>query len=359
MKNPPGYGSIVDLGKKRRRPIAVRGPNGKKFNKQGKEIIDYKYLGYFERTAQGKMDAKILLAQYNSGIAIDLPKNTYACPAFKEMASIWLTKHLEHIQAKKGKVSKQLKSSYDAAILKCSPIHGKKMDCIKFQDVQDIADSISDMSNSTVSNVRTVLFETFDLARKQKYINENFIGDIDFIYKTSHKKIHDTFSRDEVDLLWKHSGDGSIQIILIMVYTGMRIEELLSMKTENVHPEERYMIGGVKTSAGINRIIPIAQKILPFIQNLYDSRKPYLLTHDSKRYSRADFMKAFWEPAMNLLGMNHLPHDTRYACATMMDRANVNENSKKTILGHSKEGVTNKIYVEKDLQDLLTAIDMI
>lgn len=233
------------------------------------------------------------------------------------------------------------------------------MDCIKFQDVQDIANSISGMSNSTVSNVRTILFETFDLAKKQKYINENFIGDIDFIYKTSHEKIHDTFSRDEVDLLWKHSGDSSIQIILIMFYTGMRIEELLSMKTENVHLEEIYMIGGVKTSAGINRIIPISQKILPFIQHLYNSRNSYLLVHDSKRYSRADFMKAFWDPAMNLLGMKHLPHDTRYTCATMMDRANVNENSKKTILGHSKEGVTNKIYVEKDLQDLLTAIDMI
>ncbi|MDE6202682.1 MAG: recombinase XerD, partial [Lachnospiraceae bacterium] len=126
-----------------------------------------------------------------------------------------------------------------------------------------------------------------------------------------------------------------------------------------VHLEERYMIGGVKTSAGINRIIPIAKKILPFVQNLYDSGTPYLLAHDSKRYSRADFMKTFWEPAMNLLGMKHLPHDTRYTCATMMDRANVNENSKKTILGHSKEGVTNKIYVEKDLLDLLTAIDMI
>ena len=42
MKNPPGYGSVIDLGGKRRRPIAVRVPNGKKFNKQGKEIIDYK-----------------------------------------------------------------------------------------------------------------------------------------------------------------------------------------------------------------------------------------------------------------------------------------------------------------------------
>ncbi|MDE7332423.1 MAG: site-specific integrase [Lachnospiraceae bacterium] len=28
-----------------------------------------------------------------------------------------------------------------------------------------------------------------------------------------------------------------------MVYTGMRIKELLSMKVENVHLEERYMIG--------------------------------------------------------------------------------------------------------------------
>ena len=65
MKNPPGYGSIVDLGKGRRRPIAVRVPNGKKFNKQGKEIIDYKYLGYFERTKQGKQEAQIMLANYN------------------------------------------------------------------------------------------------------------------------------------------------------------------------------------------------------------------------------------------------------------------------------------------------------
>ncbi|MDE5909813.1 MAG: tyrosine-type recombinase/integrase [Lachnospiraceae bacterium] len=359
MKNPPGYGSIVDLGRNRRRPIAVRVPNGKKFNKQGKEIIDYKYLGYFERTKQGKMDAQNLLAQYNAGTAIDIPRTSSSCPTFKEIADTWLIKHLGHIQAKKGSVSDQLKRSYNAALLKCSPLYGKRIDAVKFQDVQDIADSICDMSSSTVTNVKTVLFETFDLARKQKYISENFIGDIDFLYKIRQDKIHSTFSRDEVELLWNYSDNKDVQIVLIMVYTGMRIEELLSMKIENVHLDQSYMIGGVKTDAGKNRIIPIADKIHSFMQELYDRNNIYLLNNMGKRYTWSVFMKYIWEPAMYFLKLDHLPHDTRYTCATMMDRAGVNENSKKTILGHSKEGITNKVYVEKDLQDLLTAINMI
>ena len=359
MKNPPGYGSVVDLGRNRRRPIAVRVPNGKKFNKQGKEIIDYKYLGYFERTRQGKIDAQNLLAQYNAGTAIDIPRATSSCPTFKEMADIWLTKHTNHIQSQKGTVSKQLKDSYNAAILKCSSIHGKRIDCIKFQDIQDIADSISNMSNSTVANVKTVLFETFDLARKQKYISENFINDVDFLYKKKADKIHSSFSRDEIDMLWKNSDNTNIKIVLIMIYTGMRIEEFLSMKTENVYLDKKYMIGGLKTEAGKNRIIPIADKICPFIEEIHNTESVYLFNHQLKRYSRSHFMKSIWEPAMKYLGMDHLPHDTRYTCATMMDRAGVNENSKKTILGHSKKGITNKVYVEKDLDDLLSAINMI
>ena len=40
-----------------------------------------------------------------------------------------------------------------------------------------------------------------------------------------------------------------------MIYTGMRIGELFGLRTENVH--ETYVIGGEKTKAGRNRIIPI------------------------------------------------------------------------------------------------------
>lgn len=358
MRNPPGYGSIVDLGKNRRKPLAVRVPNGKKFNKIGKEIQAYKYIGYFERTSEGKANAMLLLSQYNAGIAVNItPVNV--CPTFKELSDIWFEKHLNHIKAKKGDASSQLYYSYKSALKKCSPIYHKKINCIKYQDIQDIADTVSKMSSSTVNNVKTALFGTFDLARKQKYISENFINDVEFIHKKSSNRIHSSFTRDELSLLWDNQKDKNIQIVLIMVYTGLRIEELMSMKTKNVHLSKKYMIGGVKTENGKNRIIPISNKIFPYISELYNENNNYLLPNEGGRFNRNLFLVTIWEPAMAKLKMDHLPHDTRYTCASLMDRAGVNENSKKSILGHAKEGMTNQVYVEKDIVDLLEAINMI
>lgn len=359
MKNPPGYGSIVDLGKNRRKPIAVRVPNGKKLNKQGKEVINYKYLGYFERSPQGKKDAAILLAQYNDGIAVNLPSSIKACPTFKELSNIWLERCLTRVETKKGKVSHQLEESYMAAINRCKSIHNTPINKIKLQDVQDIADSAVDKSQSTVRNLETVLNGAFDLARRQKMIPENFINDVDFIYKTSKDKIHKSFTREEIDLLWKNKDDANVRIVLMMVYTGLRIEELLSLQTESVFLSEKYIIGGVKTDAGINRIVPLADKILPFISELYNQDNTYLLTHKKKRFKRATFLKQIWNPVMEKMNMDNLPHDTRYTCATLMDRAEINKNCQKAILGHEQDGVTDKVYIEKDLQDLLCAINRI
>lgn len=358
MKNPPGYGTIVDLGKGRRRPIAVRVPNGKKFNKQGKEIIDYKYLGYFERTKQGKQDAQIMLANYNAGLAIEVTPSG-ACPTFKELADIWLARHLDSVRVRKGEVSPQLEQSYRASIKRCSSIHGKAIDHIRYQDIQDIADQSKDMSDSTINNLKTALYGIFDLARKQKYIQTNFIEDVEFLYKKKSKSIHATFTREEVDLLWKHSHDPNVRIVLIMIYTGMRIEEIMRIKKADVHLDEKYMIGGVKTDAGKSRTIPLADKIYPYVKELMRSSGAYLLNNNGHRYLRTAFMDSIWSPSMQLIRANHLPHDTRYTCASMMDRAGVNENAKRTILGHIKDGVTNKVYVQKDLQDLLDAINMI
>lgn len=357
MKNPNGYGGIVDLGRNRRRPIAVRVPNGVKLTEDCREIPQYKYLGYFERTPQGKKDAQLLLAQYNAGMPVRT-SNVNSCPTFKECYDLWIDRHLKHVEGRKGTVSKQLSSSYNAAFKRCAAIHAKKMNCIKFQDVQDIADRAMSMSSSTVNNLNTVLYSVFDFARKQKYIEENFVGDIEFNYKKNNESIHDTFTEDEIDALWKHSDDENVRIILIMIYTGLRIEELLSMHCKNISLSERYMTGGIKTDAGKDRIIPIANKILPFISKLY-CENTYLLRHGRQRYSRPAFLQNIWQPAMETMKFSHLPHDTRYTCATMMDRAGVNQNCIKEILGHAKGDVTNKIYIKKSLEDLVKAIDMI
>ena len=42
------------------------------------------------------------------------------------------------------------------------------------------------------------------------------------------------------------------------------------------------MHGGMKTAAGKNRVIPIADKILPFISEMYNPKHEYLVTGHRK-----------------------------------------------------------------------------
>lgn len=54
------------------------------------------------------------------------------------------------------------------------------------------------------------------------------------------------------------------QIALMLIYTGVRIGELLELEKKNVNLEEQYFdITKSKTDSGVRRV-PIADCILPF-----------------------------------------------------------------------------------------------
>lgn len=354
MRNPNGYGSVVNLGKGRRKPYAIRVPNGYKKNNSGKVILSYKYLEYFDN----KKDANIYLAQYNSGAPIKEHLSLQECPNFEEEFGLWFEDFISRKERTGKATSSQLSTSYRAAFKKCSYIHKKKMVNIRYEDIQNIADSIAKMSVSTISNVKFILISTFQYSKVHGHIADNFIADVIFEYSLKEDSIHSSFSRKEIDALWSNKTDSKVRIILIMIYTGMRIEEIMRMKNENVYLAEKYMTGGVKTISGKNRCIPIADKIFPFVEEIFSS-SIYLLDNNGKRYPRAKFLNSIWQPVMTKLNMQHLPHDTRYTCATLLDRASVNENAKKKILGHKGNDITNGVYVQKDIFDLLEAINSI
>ena len=62
---------------------------------------------------------------------------------------------------------------------------------------------------------------------------------------------------------------------------------------------------------------------------------------------------------MALINAKHTTHDCRHTCATLMDNAEVNENAKRRILGHSISDVTNGVYTHKDIRQLRKAINKI
>jgi integrase len=151
-----------------------------------------------------------------------------------------------------------------------------------------------------------------------------------------------------------------VDTVLIMIYSGFRIGELILIKSADVNLEERYIKGGIKTAAGKNRIVPINKKILPFIKKRIECGNEYLIVNFKNEQMKYDnYYKEKWMNIMDKLEMDHKPHDCRHTCATLLDNAGANKLSIKRILGHASPDITDKIYTHKDIDELKKAIDLI
>ena len=48
------------------------------------------------------------------------------------------------------------------------------------------------------------------------------------------------FTHEELDKIWDQKDDKYYQIVLMLIYNGVRITEFLDLKKENVHLDEQY-----------------------------------------------------------------------------------------------------------------------
>ncbi|MEG0618712.1 MAG: hypothetical protein RR557_05320 [Bacilli bacterium] len=70
------------------------------------------------------------------------------------------------------------------------------------------------------------------------------------------------FTVDEVNNLWEMKDKiDFVDIILLAIYSDFRPVELIMIRIKDVHLDKDYIIGGTKTKAGTNRIVPIHPKI--------------------------------------------------------------------------------------------------
>ena len=85
---------------------------------------------------------------------------------------------------------------------------------------------------------------------------------------------------------------------IVQCYSGWRPGEVITLAVNNIDLENRTYTGGVKTSNGINRTVPILPKVLPIIHKYYheaiDIGRPMLFGrtqkfHGSYRYIENSF----------------------------------------------------------------------
>lgn len=172
---------------------------------------------------------------------------------------------------------------------------------------------------------------------------------------------HRPFSHDEIKELWNHKDDFAARYALIMCYTGMRPTEVIKIKNQDVHIDEHYMVGGIKTAAGMNRQIPIADKIMPFIEQMYSPEREYLLVNEHGLHPQTlQFLrKHYWDISDIPAIKNHFPHDGRHTCETALDNARIAKKIIQLIIGHAGRDIDERVYTHKTTQQLIDAINKI
>lgn len=339
MRLPNGYGSITKLSGNRRKPYLVRVTIG--YDDAGKQIR--RSIGYYAK----RTEALAALTEYEARpYNIDEQKITFE-QVYKAMCKL------------KYQKDEEPPNQYKAAYGRCFPLYNLPFRDIKTSELQQIINSC-DKGYSSKKAIKIVLNLMYKYALSNDIVFKNYAALVELPAQTD-SRIHRPFSLAELSTLFNNSAeDIRVQTVLILCYTGLRPTEFLKIKRENVFLDERYMLGGMKTAAGKNRIIPLADKILPFIKALYHRNNgEYLFMDDDGALSYDKYRSRYWEPVMNTFHFNHLPHDGRHTCATLMDNAGINEVIRKKILGHAGKDVTEKVYTHKSVSQLVEAINKI
>ena len=171
---------------------------------------------------------------------------------------------------------------------------------------------------------------------KAKYIDLSGFGN-----PNSRKRTR--FTSEEIDALWTLKGsDIYYTVILMLIYTGVRISELLDLKKENINLTEHWFdVTASKTTAGVRKV-PIADKIYPLFEYWYNLNDcEYLLsTPDEAGFKYRNYYDSYWTPLINSTQMNHTPHDTRHTCISLLTEAGVDERLIQQIVGHKGANVT-------------------
>lgn len=324
-KRPNGSGTVYKLSGARRRPWVAA---------KNKAIIGYYESKAAALAALDALSGQPLTDKYNM--------------TFAQVREAWKKEAYR-------KLSEKGKQGYDTAFKHFTPLHDKKMRSITVSDVQEIMDLHSSKSKSMQNKLRQLIGQMCKWAMREKIITLNLAQYLYLDGKDAAEK--EIFTDEEIAKL-EADGSETARIVLMMIYTGMRISELFLLKKANYHIT--YCIGGVKTEAGRDRIIPIPTVALPHFEYFAARATELLLDGHEGNKNHRNYREREYKPKLAELGIRPLlPHSARHTFATKAVRAGVKPETLQRILGHADYSLTADTYYHEDAETLVDATQQI
>ncbi|WP_409229463.1 tyrosine-type recombinase/integrase [Gudongella sp. SC589] len=340
MRRGNGTGSVYKLHGNRRKPwIAIKTNKVEGQEKPVKTIVGY---------ATTSTEAKALLDAYNVG-------------AYEPVKNITLRKVYDEWRTQKERnTTDQTMKMYKYAWEKLSSLGSMKFAEIRTAHLQHVVNKMDDegMSHSTISLVKTLMSQLYRHANKNDIVTKDYSKYIDMPKKNKSQKT--TFTDLEIKRLHELAvKDPYINPILIMIYTGMRISELMDLTRFNIDLENMVITGGIKSDAGRDRVIPIHPKIQGYIKYWYDQDNEALIVTKTSRKMNADNYRAnFFNPLMEQYGFRSdlTPHSCRHTFASKLAVAGVDTLHIQKLIGHADYALTANTYSHLEVDELKKAI---
>lgn len=149
---------------------------------------------------------------------------------------------------------------------------------------------------------------------------------------------------------------------LMLLYTGTRADELLSIYTANIFLDDNYFIGGLKTDAGINREIPIHPAVKHLFEKYYDSENEFLFMQPNG--NKMDYDYYLYHFKYNFKDLHpevseHTAHDARHMLRNELRKLGIKDIIINSIIGHSNDDVGEDVYSHVSIQEKFESIKMV
>lgn len=364
---PNGFGQISELkGRYLRKPFRAMVTTGK--DSKGKYVVKPLKPESFFETYNEAYEA---LLEYNRN-PYDLDDRI----TVKDLYERWTEEYFEEYP------NTATRRTIESAWRYCSTVYDMRAMDLRARHIKGVMeDGVAEVngvmrhpSADKKARIKSMFNLMLDYALEYEIVDKNYARTFevsnDIIKeRDAAKRGHIPFTDAEIEKLWSVIDDIEwVDVVLYQCYSGWRPQELGLIELENVDIANWTVMGGMKTDAGRDRIVPVHPRLRPVIQKHYDKAvslgSKYLFnctdtkTHRSSLILTYDKYSQRYEKIRDRLELNpdHRAHDGRKHFVTQAKKAKVDEYAIKYMIGHAISDITEKVYTEREISWLAEEI---
>jgi integrase len=295
------------------------------------------------------------------------------------------------------KLGKSAKYDYDTAWNKLRPLYGRKFNTLRYSDLQAIIDYyegehqkqgvdgklmyvdekgkhtykvtsepyiISGLGFSAMNKIKCLLSNLYQFAMKDHIVTENYATLLELDRGSVGERTR--FSELQLQVVKKNIGKVPFaEYIYSLCYLNFRVSEFLELTASDYYKSNSNIpvfVGGKKTEAGTNRVVPIHPNIQQIVDNcLSKNGETVFCDENGKALNKDRFREMYFYPALDAMGLPRslTPHSCRRTFSTRMSAAGARPEDIIALMGHTDFSVDIRHYINQEADTLYKAVKLL